>query len=188
MRIEAGVGPTDVSRAGVPETVAEIEAAEGLRQVKAGHGRPFDVAGVHFLWKAKGEDTENAFTVVEQTLSTGEGVPPHSHPYAEFFYVLEGVVHFRRVGPPPSDLTELRCAAGDAVIVAANTVHAFSNMEQAPARVLGVSNYLHQTFFDGVQAADTAERFGAMDPGAAMARIAEIGQEHSMFFAPPNAG
>ena len=159
-----------------------------LRQVSAGEGELFDVAGVKFLWKAKGEDTQFAFTIVEQTLRTGEGVPPHSHPYTEFFYVLEGVVVFQRIGATGAaartDQTELRCAAGDAVVVPAGVIHTFSNAEAADARILGVSNYKHQQFFDGVQAADAAAPFGPMPPGEAMAKIAEIGLMHSMIFAP----
>jgi hypothetical protein len=46
----------------------EIPATEGARKVVPGEGEPFDVAGAHLTWKVKGENSEYAFSVCEQTI------------------------------------------------------------------------------------------------------------------------
>jgi hypothetical protein len=50
--------------------------------------------------------------------------------------------------------------------------------------VLGISTQLHQTFFDAVAKADRKEAFSALPFAAAMARVAEIGLQHNVYFAP----
>jgi hypothetical protein len=50
--------------------------------------------------------------------------------------------------------------------------------------VLGISTQLHQTFVDAVAKADRKEAFSALPFAAAMARVAEIGLQHNVYFAP----
>jgi hypothetical protein len=50
--------------------------------------------------------------------------------------------------------------------------------------VLGISTQLHQTFFDAVASADQKELFSAVPFAKAMARVAEIGLRHNMYFPP----
>jgi quercetin dioxygenase-like cupin family protein len=159
-------------------------SAANLKRVRAGEGEAFDVVGVKFHWKAKGKDTQFAFSILEQTLLPNDGVMAHSHPYAEVFYILEGAVSFRRIAPAGEDEAELRCTVGDTLLVPAGTVHAFVNKGEGPARILGVSTHQHQRFFDAVQEEDAAAPFGAMPLSDAIAKIAKIGQAHGMFFEP----
>jgi hypothetical protein len=70
------------------------------------------------------------------------------------------------------------------MILPPNSLHAFSNRASEPCRVLGISTPLHQTFFDAVASADQKEPFSALPLAKAMARIAEIGLQHNMYFAP----
>ena len=45
------------------------------------------------LWviKAQAADTDNTFSMIEQTMPYGSGPPPHNHPdMDEMFYILEG--------------------------------------------------------------------------------------------------
>ena len=51
--------------------------------------RPFDLA---LTWKIKAAETGFAFSVYEMTMAPGAEIPIHVHPFAEFFYVLEGQV------------------------------------------------------------------------------------------------
>ena len=68
-------------------TLENIPASEGVRKVAPGEGERFDVAGAHLTWKVKGEDSGYAFSICEQTLGPGEGVPLHSHSSPEVFYI-----------------------------------------------------------------------------------------------------
>jgi hypothetical protein len=76
---------------------SQIPATEGVYKLAKGEGERFDVAGARFTWKVKGDKTAYAFSVYEQTLDPGEGLPPHSHAYAEVFYLLGGAVDFLRI-------------------------------------------------------------------------------------------
>jgi len=70
------------------------------------------------------------------------------------------------------------------VILPPNSLHALYNRSSEPGRVLGISTQLHQTFFDAVAKADRKEAFSALPFAAAMARVAEIGLQHNVYFAP----
>ncbi len=72
----------------------QIPLGSGLRKVERNEGEKFDVAGVRFAWKVKGEDTGYAFSIYEQELEPGEGVPLHCHAYGEVFYALSGDIDF----------------------------------------------------------------------------------------------
>ena len=74
-----------------------IPTSGGVRKVGPGNGEKFDIAGVHFTWKVRGEDSGYAFSICEQTLAPGEGVPLHGHASAEAFYVLSGAAYFFRL-------------------------------------------------------------------------------------------
>jgi len=159
-----------------------IRATEGARKVTREEGERFDVAGAHLTWKVKGEDSGYAFSVCEQTLAPGEGVPLHSHPSPEVFYILEGCADFFRVVGGKED--GIRCETGSTMILPPNSLHAFQNKSSETCRVLGISTPLHQSFFDAVAGADQKEPFSALPPSEAMKRIAEIGLQQNMYFAP----
>ncbi|HSS17517.1 MAG TPA: cupin domain-containing protein [Candidatus Dormibacteraeota bacterium] len=102
-----------------------IPATEGVRKVGRGEGEKFDIAGAHLTWKAKGVDTGCAFSICEQTLAPGEGVPLHSHASAEAFYVLAGAADFFRLLNGKEDW--VRCETGGLMILPPNSLHAFYN-------------------------------------------------------------
>ena len=70
------------------------------------------------------------------------------------------------------------------MILPPNSLHALYNRSSEPGRVLGISTQLHQMFFDAVAKADRKEAFSALPFAAAMARVAEIGLQHNVYFAP----
>jgi quercetin dioxygenase-like cupin family protein len=162
-----------------------IPPTEGARKVAPEEGEHFDVAGAHLTWKVKGQDSGYAFSVCEQTLAPGEGVPLHSHSSPEVFYVLEGQADFFRIVEGKGDW--ILCETGSTMILPPNSLHAFCNRSSEPCRVLGISTQLHQTFFDAVASADQSEPFSALPLAEAMARVAEIGLRHNVYFAPYDA-
>jgi quercetin dioxygenase-like cupin family protein len=159
-----------------------IPAREGVRMVEPGEGERFDVVGAHLTWKVKGEDSDYAFSVCEQTLDPGEGVPLHSHSSPEVFYVLAGRADFFRIVDGRQDW--IHCENGSTVILPPNSLHAFYNRSSEPCRVLGISTQLHQAFFDAVARSDQEDPFSALSLPDAMARVAQIGRQHNMYFAP----
>ena len=50
--------------------------------------------------------------------------------------------------------------------------------------MLGISTQLHQAFFDAVAKANREEAFSDLPFATAMARVAEIGLRHNVYFAP----
>ena len=163
------------------ETLLRIPAIEGVRKVAAQEGERFDIASVHLTWKVKGEDSGYAFSVCEQTLEPGEGVPLHSHSSPEAFYILTGQIDFLRITSGKEDW--IRCEPGSTIILPPNSLHAFYNRSPGLCRVLGISTQLHQTFFDAVASTNKVQPFSAMPFREVMERVARIGLRHNMYFA-----
>jgi quercetin dioxygenase-like cupin family protein len=167
----------------------QIPLGSGLRKVERNEGETFDVAGVRFTWKVKGEDTGYAFSIYEQELEPGEGVPLHCHAYGEVFYALSGCIDFLRVTDAGEEW--ISCAAGETIIIPINAPHAFYNRTEKPARLLSISTQLHQAFFDAVEETDRADSLASMPGKQAMARIGELARRFAMHFfefSPPAPG
>jgi quercetin dioxygenase-like cupin family protein len=164
------------------DNVRQIPLGSGLRKVERSAGEMFDVAGVRFTWKVKGEDTGYAFSIYEQELKRGEGVPLHCHAYGEVFYVLSGNVDFLRV----TDALEewIICSEGETIIIPINALHAFYNRYEKPARLICISTQLHQAFFDAVEEAKRATPLDSMPMPQVMARIGELAGRFDMHFFP----
>jgi hypothetical protein len=77
--------------------VRQIPLGGSPRKVRRAEGAVFDLVGTRFTWKVKGDDTGFAFSIYEQELAPGQGVPHHCHAYPEAFNVLAGAVHFLRM-------------------------------------------------------------------------------------------
>jgi quercetin dioxygenase-like cupin family protein len=67
-----------------------IAASNGVKKLGPKEGRTKQVGDVRLTWKARGEDTGYATSFYEMDLPPGKGIPLHSHPYAEVFYVVMG--------------------------------------------------------------------------------------------------
>jgi mannose-6-phosphate isomerase-like protein (cupin superfamily) len=74
-----------------------IAASGGVKKLEPKEGRTKQVGDVRLIWKATGEDTGYATSFYEMDLPPGKGIPIHSHPYAEVFYVVMGHTDFLRV-------------------------------------------------------------------------------------------
>jgi quercetin dioxygenase-like cupin family protein len=165
------------------DAISRIPFGDGLRKVKRDDGERFDVAGAQFIWKVRGEDTGYAFSIYEQELRPGEGVPLHCHAYAEVFYLLSGSVDFLRVSETEEEW--IACTADETIIIPINALHAFYNRTDKPARLLSISTQLHQAFFDAIEEADRAGSFSQVTTAPeAMVLVAELARRFDMHFFP----
>jgi len=166
----------------------QIPPTEGVRKVGPGEGEHFDIADSRFTWKAKAADTGYAFAIYELPLDPGKGVPLHTHPYAEVFYILEGCVAFMR--QPAAQPESMSCGRGDTLIVPPNAFHGFANRSDQPARLLSTANQLHQAFFDeAARPALATDPLPASPPDMAeLQRALGLAPKYNMFFAPPPTG
>jgi quercetin dioxygenase-like cupin family protein len=151
------------------------------RVVRNGEGRRFDVLGAHLVWKARGEDTNGTFTVAEQTLMPGEGIPRHRHPYPELFFILSGTVEFTLYGDDAEDVYTVN--QGDAIFVAAGTYHSSVNTSGDKATLLDIASHIHQQFFDAVD--EESASWSALEAQEVMERVGAIARQHTMEFYQP---
>jgi quercetin dioxygenase-like cupin family protein len=164
------------------DILRQIPAGGGLRKITRDEGEFFNVAGARLTWKVKNKDSGQSLSMFEMTLEPGDGVPLHSHPYAEIFYLLAGEVDFLRVSDSGDEWVP--AMIGETIIVPINGLHAFYNRTAKPARLLSISNQLHQGFFDAVAEADQLAPFANMPFSDAMARVATIAKGYDMHFLP----
>ena len=101
------------------------------------------IGTLRLTWKARGEKTGFQFGVYESELPPGAGIPLHKHPFAEFFYVLEGSINFGRLNAGGA-LEWLGCNAGESILAPANAPHTVQNQSDRPARFLEVANFHHE--------------------------------------------
>jgi quercetin dioxygenase-like cupin family protein len=124
-----------------------IVASKGVKKLGPKEGRTQEAAGVRLTWKATGADTGYATSVYEMDLPPGKGIPIHSHPYAEVFYVITGHTDFLRINEAGQE-EWVRCGPGDTLIAPMNALHAFHNRTAEPSRFLSTSVYYHEVFFE----------------------------------------
>jgi quercetin dioxygenase-like cupin family protein len=100
-----------------------------------GDGDQFDnPTGGAVTYRARGEETDGALTVIETVVAPGEGPPLHVHVSEdEFIYVLEGRLRFRLAGA-------LRDApAGSFIFIPKGVAHTWQNADDRTARFCSAS-------------------------------------------------
>jgi quercetin dioxygenase-like cupin family protein len=120
-----------------PTPLEEVIHHNVIKNNKTG-GPALDIGPMQLLWRALGENTGYTFSIFETTVVPGMGIPLHKHPFAEFFYVLEGTLsigHWNSQGAAEGDVYE----AGESLVVQPNAPHSFFNKSERPCRVLSVS-------------------------------------------------
>jgi len=96
-----------------------------------GQGRSIWVVGDRYTIKASGEETGEAFALIEALVPPGGGPPPHRHTREdEAFYVLAGEIAFH------ADGRSFTAGAGSWVTLAKGSVHGFRNDGPGDARML----------------------------------------------------
>jgi quercetin dioxygenase-like cupin family protein len=125
------------------ENSKTILASYGVKKLGSKEGRTIEVGGTRLTWKARGADTGYANSIYEMDLPPGRGIPTHSHPYAEVFYVITGYTDFQRISEEGQE-EWVRCGPGETLIAPANALHAFHNRTDKPTRFLSSSGYYHE--------------------------------------------
>ncbi len=98
-----------------PTQLEEVIHHNVIKNNKTG-GPALDVGQMKLLWRALGENTGYTFSIFETTVVPGMGIPLHKHPFAEFFYVLEGTLaigYWNNQGVTEWDA----CGAGESLMV-----------------------------------------------------------------------
>lgn len=95
-------------------------------------GNALAVAGGNYRIIVSGNQTDNAYAVIEMVVPPGGGPPPHAHRLTqEMFYVLEGEVEFK------TEAGKSVLAAGGFVnIPFGGAIHCFKNVSGSVARLL----------------------------------------------------
>jgi quercetin dioxygenase-like cupin family protein len=93
-------------------------------------GAPIRMIGNILFPKLAAGDGGSSISVLQNTVSPGNGPPLHAHPFEEFFYILEGTFLFEIGGVP------LQAAPGDFVHVPGNAPHVFQNTSDRDGKVL----------------------------------------------------
>ena len=149
-------------------TTAEELSGHNVFKLGREEGKTVRVGDTRLTWKTRGENTGFQFAVFEMNLNPDVGVPLHKHPYAEFFYVIEGRVDFGRLGAD-GGLEWIQANAGESVTAPINAPHAYHNHTDRPSRSLSVSVHYHEIIFD-----EAATEMGIDDPMPAEPDPAEL--------------
>jgi quercetin dioxygenase-like cupin family protein len=124
-----------------------IAASNGVKKIGPREGRTIQIGNARLTWKVTGEDTGYSTSLYEMDLAPGVGIPVHSHPYAEIFYVISGHTDFLRIDEQGQQKW-VRCGPGDTLVAPINALHAFHNRTDKPSRFISTSVYYHQVALD----------------------------------------
>jgi quercetin dioxygenase-like cupin family protein len=91
-----------------------------ITYVAAGEGTRLNTVDSIATVKIAAADTNDVYELFELDAPDGPGVPPHRHPWAEAYYVLEGSLEVR-VGA-----RNLSLRPGDTVTIPPNAVHSIA--------------------------------------------------------------
>lgn len=96
-----------------------------------GQGASYWVLGDLYTFKAIGEETGNAYALVEITVRPGGGTPPHIHSHEdEAFFVQEGELEFQL------DERTVVATPGTFLHSPKGQLHRFTNTGSTPAKLL----------------------------------------------------
>ena len=142
-------------------------AAGIVRQAGEGERRWFYGGGTH-TWKVVAEETDGAFYVFEDCLSSGKMTPVHCHPGAdELAYVLEGEI-LVRLGD-----REERVGAGGVMLAPRGVPHAFMVTSESARLLFFQTPGSSQAFYRGASEPATTDGDGPMD----VARVQAVANE-----------
>ena len=105
-------------------------AASQVRFVEADSSSALDVLGVTLFPLVSNRESDDQFGLFHALIPPGVGIPPHTHPDVELFYVLEGELKILLDG---SSFKVRRDQGG---FVPSNALHGFLNEGAETAKVL----------------------------------------------------
>lgn len=102
--------------------------------ILSGKGRRYDYApNEQLTFMVSGAETSGQFDLVENELGYLGGLPLHIHPEQdETHYILKGQLRYQ-IGEETFELK-----SGDCVYIPKGTPHAWINLHQEPARIIGI--------------------------------------------------
>lgn len=161
---------------------AEAAIARRIVHAPTGAGDTVSVIGEHFTFKVTQADTNGTFSMIEMLAFPGGGPPPHTHPSAETFVILDGDIVITGVeqGTP----YQIQASAGDTVYIPAGEPHTYSAVGDRPARTMLI-------FSPGLEMEQFFREAGI--PATGDVTPPEIGvmislaEKHGMVFLPPSA-
>ena len=140
--------------------------------VRQGEGETLKVLGVDLRFLCRAEDTNRAWSLMENIIPENAAPPPHSHPWDEAYFVTAREVEFQ-IGERRE-----RVRAGEFVYAPGGTVHAFHGVSKEPARMLIFDAPAHaEAFFKDVDSEVTAVPRD-------LPKLPQIGARHGLNFLP----
>jgi|SRR5689334_12971427 quercetin dioxygenase-like cupin family protein len=138
-----------------------------------------DVLGILVMPLVGNGETGNHFGVFYAVVPPSTGIPVHSHPDVELFFVLEGALQLFR----EPDGEPVAISAGHAGFIPADALHGFVNAGPGVARVLitctrGLENFLSEAG----RPVDTTATQGPPRPEE-IERVLAIARKHGQVFA-----
>jgi mannose-6-phosphate isomerase-like protein (cupin superfamily) len=169
-------------------SVGEAGTEKGSVGVYPDGGRSIWLMGTLLTtFKAVSEETSGEYSLYETTAPPQLGAPPHiHHRETEAFYVLEGEFEFLR-----GERT-VRAGVGEFVHVPTGVVHAFTNVGDKPARLLGIvtPGGLHEKMLTEIGEQAKTETLppppGSPPEMADMERIMETALKYGTELLPPS--
>ncbi len=139
--------------------------------------------GMLITFKAVSEETDEEYSLYEQTVPPQLGAPPHiHHKETEAFYILEGEFEFLK-----GDHT-VRAGVGEFVHVPRGVAHAFTNLGTMPARFLAIvtPGGLHEKLLSELGEPAEVETLPPPPEGPPdVERIIQIAQQYHTEMLPP---
>ena len=140
--------------------------------IKAGEGKALNVLGMPLRFLCDAEDTQDAWSLMEEDIPFGHGPALHRHDWDEAYYVVKGAVDFEIDGKP------VHMESGGFTYIPRNTVHAFKGASTSAARVLIFAVPAHSSaFFEDMN----REIRKVPDD---LAKVPAIGRRHGIEFIP----
>ena len=142
-----------------------MSAKDGNMVLGPGEGKMVPVPGHRITHKVSGADTDGAYSLLEVELD-GDGPPQRIHKTEdEAVYVLEGEINVL-LGE-----RTIRMKAGAFVLIRRGTVHAFSRVDEKPAKVLAIFTPAgFEKFFDEAVDLDVTDTEAYVAKGKALAK------------------
>ncbi|CAN5591677.1 hypothetical protein BH23CHL2_BH23CHL2_10250 [soil metagenome] len=133
--------------------------------------------------KVTGEDTDDAYIVIE-VLTPAQGGPPlHTHRAAEVFFVVEGTFEFPTVvdGVPHT----VKAKAGESVHIPAGVPHSYKNIGDDYGRLIGVltpAAEIEGFFREGLEPVADPSGQPTLDMEPDMARVMAASEKYNLRF------
>ena len=139
-----------------------------------GQGTAFWMLGGLYEVKVSSAESDGALTLMEMTMPTGMGPPPHTHPGGETVYVLEGRIRYHING----ETFEGR--PGSTFHVPAGTLETFEPVEQSRLLVVYTPGGIDKFF---TEIGEPAQRHELPPPSQTppdLERIAAVASKYGM--------